>query len=98
MTSIGEDLPDFIVGIDFGQTYTGKSALKPERRLESWTHLNIGVVWTNLVNTNPTQSIRDWPGLPPDSVETKVPTKIAYPRHSGEPLWGFDCDFDNEYP
>jgi hypothetical protein len=61
------------------------------------TDPSIGVVWTNLVNTNPTQSIRDWPGLPPDSVETKVPTKIAYPREGGEPLWGFDCDSDDEY-
>jgi hypothetical protein len=58
---------------------------------------SIGVVWTNLVNANPTQSIRDWPGLPPDSVETKVPTKIAYPRSGDDPRWGFLCDSDDEY-
>lgn len=55
------------------------------------------MVWTNLVNTNPTQSIRDWPGLPPNSVETKVPTKIAYPQDGREPIWGFLCDFDDGY-
>lgn len=55
------------------------------------------MVWTNLLNTNPTQSIRDWPGLPPDSVETKVPTKIAYPRDGSEPRWGFLCDSDDDY-
>jgi hypothetical protein len=57
-------------------------------------------VWTNLSNTNPTKSIQDWPGLPPDSVETKVPTRIAYLRdtHNGhEPRWGFLCDPDDEY-
>jgi hypothetical protein len=27
MSYFGEDLPDFIVGVDFGQTYTGKSIL-----------------------------------------------------------------------
>jgi hypothetical protein len=57
-------------------------------------------VWTNLLNKNPTtstQSIRDWPGLPPDSVETKVPTKIAYPRDGSEPRWGFSCDNEDEY-
>lgn len=54
-------------------------------------------MWTNLLNSNPTQSIRDWPGLPPDSVETKVPTKIAYPRNGDEPRWGFLCDSDDEY-
>jgi hypothetical protein len=49
------------------------------------------------VNANPTQSIKDWPGLPPDSVETKVPTKIAYPRDGSEPRWGFLCDSDDDY-
>ncbi|TAQ90476.1 hypothetical protein B7494_g1204 [Chlorociboria aeruginascens] len=73
-----EHLPDFVVGIDFGQTYTG-------------------VVWTNLTNTNLTQSLQDWPGLPPNSVETKVPTKLAYPLDGGsEPRWGFLCDSDDE--
>ncbi|PQE13605.1 hsp70 family chaperone protein [Rutstroemia sp. NJR-2017a BVV2] len=81
MAPLNHHSPDFIVGIDFGQTYTG-------------------VVWTNLRNTNPTKSIQDWPGLPPDSVETKVPTRIAYLRdaHNGhEPRWGFLCDPDDEY-
>lgn len=57
-------------------------------------------MWTNLSNTNPLKSIQDWPGLPPDSVETKVPTRIAYPReidHETEPRWGFLCDPDDEY-
>lgn len=51
-------------------------------------------------NTNPTKSIQEWPGLPPDSVETKVPTTIAYSRNSNgrqETVWGFSCDPDDEY-
>lgn len=57
-------------------------------------------MWSNLSNNNPTKSIQEWPGLPPDSVETKVPTKIAYSRnqsHRHEPIWGFSCDPDDEY-
>ena len=57
-------------------------------------------MWTNLLNKSHTtaiQSIRDWPGLPSDSVETKVPTKIAYPRDGSEPRWGFLCDNEEEY-
>ena len=57
-------------------------------------------MWTNLLNKNSTtatQSIRDWPGLPSDSVETKVPTKIAYPRDGSAPRWGFLCDNEEEY-
>ncbi|ESZ94388.1 hypothetical protein SBOR_5252 [Sclerotinia borealis F-4128] len=81
MASPNDNTPDLIVGIDFGQTYTG-------------------VVWSNLSNTNPTRSIQEWPGLPPDSVETKVPTRIAYsrnPNDRNEPIWGFSCDPDDEY-
>ncbi|CZR58700.1 related to hsp70 protein [Phialocephala subalpina] len=76
MTDDHENLPDFVIGVDFGQTYTG-------------------VVWTNLGNTNPTQSIQEWPGLPADSIESKVPTRIAYPRDGSEPIWGFLCDSDD---
>ncbi|TGO27007.1 hypothetical protein BPAE_0049g00340 [Botrytis paeoniae] len=81
MAPFDDNAPDIIVGIDFGQTYTG-------------------VVWSNLSNTNPTKSIQEWPGLPPDSVETKVPTTIAYSRNSNgrhETVWGFSCDPDDEY-
>ncbi|TVY89880.1 hypothetical protein LAWI1_G005493 [Lachnellula willkommii] len=72
-----EEMPDFIVGIDFGQTYTG-------------------VAWSNLA-TSTTQSIQDWPGLPPDSVETKAPTKIITTHDSAEPRWGFLCNLEDEY-
>lgn len=54
------------------------------------------MVWTNLGETERTRPINDWPGLPPDSVETKVPTRIAYPRNGGDPIWGFLCDSDDE--
>jgi hypothetical protein len=69
----------------------------PIRQMRSTLMNSTGVVWTNLVNVNPTQSVQDWPGLPPDSIETKVPTKIAYPRDGSEPRWGFLCDSDDEY-
>ncbi|TVY38313.1 hypothetical protein LSUB1_G004387 [Lachnellula subtilissima] len=72
-----EERPGFIVGIDFGQTYTG-------------------VAWSNLA-TSTTQSIQDWPGLPPDSVETKVPTKIIIPHDGSEPRWGFLCNLEDDY-
>ncbi|TVY50244.1 hypothetical protein LCER1_G008257 [Lachnellula cervina] len=72
-----EEMPDFIVGIDFGQTYTG-------------------VAWSNLA-TSTTQSIQDWPGLPPDSVETKAPTKIITTHDGAEPRWGFLCNLEDEY-
>ncbi|KAJ8071465.1 hypothetical protein OCU04_001785 [Sclerotinia nivalis] len=81
MAPLNDNIPDIIVGIDFGQTYTG-------------------VVWSNLSNTNPAESIKEWPGLPPDSVESKVPTKLAYSRNPNdrhEPIWGFSCDLDDEY-
>ncbi|QSZ33695.1 hypothetical protein DSL72_005266 [Monilinia vaccinii-corymbosi] len=36
----------------------------------------LGVVWTNIGNSNLTHC--------PDAVETKVPTRIAYPRHAND--------------
>lgn len=54
-----------------------------------------GVAWSNLVNANITQSIQDWPGLPPDSVETKVPTKITVPNDGSDPRWGFLCNSED---
>jgi hypothetical protein len=47
----------------------------PIRQMRSTLMNSTGLVWTNLVNINPIQSVQDWPGLPPDSIETKVPTK-----------------------
>ena len=92
-----QNLPHFLVGIDFGQTYTGEfDSPTPE----FWSILikPIGVVWTNLHvnNGSPPRSIQDWPGLPHNSVETKVPTKILYPQDGSEPRWGFLCDPDDE--
>jgi hypothetical protein len=101
MAPLNYNSPDFIVGIDFGQTYTGTRSLLSRKCIIARFLIDyIGVVWTNLGNTNPTKSIQDWPGLPPDSVETKVPTRIAYLResdHGAEPRWGFLCDPDDEY-
>lgn len=57
-------------------------------------------MWSNQSNTSSTKSIQEWPGLPPDSVETKVPTKLAYSRNPNdrhEPVWGFSCDPDDGY-
>lgn len=55
-----------------------------------------GVAWSNLA-TSTTQSIQDWPGLPPDSVETKAPTKIITTHDGAEPRWGFLCNLEDEY-
>jgi len=55
-----------------------------------------GVAWSNLA-TSTTQSIQDWPGLPPDSVETKAPTKIIIPHEGTEPRWGFLCSEDEDH-
>jgi hypothetical protein len=89
---------DFVVGVDFGQTYTGKTYCPSiYLAIKEVTNKVKGVVWTNLGYKNPTQSIEDWPGLPPDSTETKVPTRIGYPEDSSEPRWGFLCSPDDEY-
>lgn len=47
-------------------------------------------------DTEKTRPIDAWPGLPPHSVETKVPTKIAYSKNGREPRWGFLCDEDDD--
>lgn len=91
-----DSLPDFLVGIDFGQTYTGKLAFG---WIDYWgTELSTGVVWTNLNIGSQSQprSIQDWPGIPPHLVETKVPSIISYPEDGSEPRWGFLCDPDDE--
>lgn len=67
--------------------------------LRSILKLSIGVVWNNLHIGSQSQprSIQDWPGLPPHSVETKVPSTISYPQDGSEPRWGFLCDPDDDY-
>jgi hypothetical protein len=87
---IQEDVPDLVVGIDFGMTYTGNF---PALRKRAYgTDNQQGVAWTNL--SNATQSINDWPGLW-DSHESKVPTKIIYGNGPGDnriKKWGFLCE------
>jgi len=87
---IREDVPDLVVGIDFGMTYTGKCEVLRKRVCN--TNTPPGVAWTNL--SNAIQSIDDWPGLW-DSHESKVPTKIIYGNGPGDnrvKKWGFLCE------
>jgi hypothetical protein len=50
-----------------------------------------------MVSANPTRSIQDWPGLPPGTPETKVPSKVAYLQDGTEAKRGFLCDANDDY-
>ncbi len=84
-------MPDIIVSVDFGTTFTGNSFTLSPSVFPFLIHAGVG--WK--APRTPIQVINDWPGSG-DRGERKVPTKLIYNADGTLSSWGYLCADDDD--
>lgn len=92
-----EWMPDIVVGIDFGMTFTGiGDPHHPNLFFQTQNMLILkGVAYSCAPEWHPPKTIQRWPGKLPGELANKVPTCIQYEEGTNTiKNWGFGCDHE----
>ena len=103
-------VPEIVVGVDFGMTCTGVSALPKDtvpapsrpgfgdiRQFAKNCSISLGVAYSMGPDWPEPKTLQHWPGKMINELANKVPTLLQYKENSREvKAWGFLCDQESE--
>ena len=92
-------VPEIVVGVDFGMTCTGRSALPFGSVSQSAkTSVRLGVAYSMGPEWAEPKTLQHWPGKMINELANKVPTQLQYKDNKSREVkaWGFDCDPESE--